>query len=167
MWLKCLTTSFIVFRIFFAIFCLFCNLLGNWTDRLHRLLVGLHSVDSRHLPALTVSRHLSSFHFIWAPDDVLFSSSALHCFCRRLLFIDRGQGQVEKVRPWCGQPSDRGRLKEQNRTEQNCSLFAARLSQYTSAYSLMVRYCSESSRHRYQKMNSTQQRITDTGVWHL
>ena len=24
---------------------------------------------------------------------------------------------MEKVRPWCGQPSDRGRLK--NRTEQN------------------------------------------------
>jgi len=31
---------------------------------------------------------------------------------------DRGQGQMEKVRPWYGQPSDRGRLK--NRTEQ-CS----------------------------------------------
>jgi len=30
---------------------------------------------------------------------------------------DRGQGLMEKVRPWCGQPSDRGRLK--NRTEQN------------------------------------------------
>jgi len=30
---------------------------------------------------------------------------------------DRGQGQMEKVRPWCGQPSDRGRLK--NRIEQN------------------------------------------------
>jgi len=30
---------------------------------------------------------------------------------------DRGQGQMEKVRSWCGQPSDRGRLK--NRTEQN------------------------------------------------
>jgi len=29
---------------------------------------------------------------------------------------DRGQRQMEKVRPWCGQPSDRGRLK--NRTEQ-------------------------------------------------
>jgi len=28
---------------------------------------------------------------------------------------DKGQGQMEKVRPWCGQPSDRGRLK--NRTE--------------------------------------------------
>jgi len=27
---------------------------------------------------------------------------------------DRGQEQMEKVRPWCGQPSDRGRLK--NRT---------------------------------------------------
>ena len=24
---------------------------------------------------------------------------------------DRGQGEMEKVRPWCGQPSDRGRLK--------------------------------------------------------
>ena len=23
---------------------------------------------------------------------------------------------MERVRPWCGQPSDRGRLKEQNRT---------------------------------------------------
>jgi len=33
-----------------------------------------------------------------------------------------------------------------------CSLFAARLSRYTSAYSLMVRYCSELSRHRYRKM---------------
>ena len=30
---------------------------------------------------------------------------------------DRGQGLMEKVRPSCGQPSDRGRLK--NRTEQN------------------------------------------------
>jgi len=27
---------------------------------------------------------------------------------------DRGQGKMEKVCPWCGQPSDRGRLK--NRT---------------------------------------------------
>ena len=33
-----------------------------------------------------------------------------------------------------------------------CSLFAARLSRYTSYYSLLVRYCSESSRHRYRKM---------------
>ena len=24
---------------------------------------------------------------------------------------DKGQRQMEKVRPWCGQPSDRGRLK--------------------------------------------------------
>ena len=29
---------------------------------------------------------------------------------------DREQRQMEKVRPWCGQPSDRGRLK--NLTEQ-------------------------------------------------
>jgi len=29
---------------------------------------------------------------------------------------NRGQGQMEKVRPWCGQLSNRGRLK--NRTEQ-------------------------------------------------
>jgi len=28
---------------------------------------------------------------------------------------DRGHRKMEKVRPWCGQPSDRGRLK--NRTE--------------------------------------------------
>jgi len=28
---------------------------------------------------------------------------------------DRGQGQMEKVRPWCGQALDRGRLR--NRTE--------------------------------------------------
>jgi len=28
---------------------------------------------------------------------------------------DRGQGQMEKGRPWCDQPSDRGQLK--NRTE--------------------------------------------------
>ena len=27
---------------------------------------------------------------------------------------DRGQRQIEKVRPWCGQPLDRGQLK--NRT---------------------------------------------------
>jgi len=34
---------------------------------------------------------------------------------------DRGQGPMEKVRPWCGQPSDRARLN--NRTEalyENC-----------------------------------------------
>jgi len=34
--------------------------------------------------------------------------------CGRVNQNDRGQGQMEKVRPWCGQPSDRGRLK--NRT---------------------------------------------------
>jgi len=28
---------------------------------------------------------------------------------------DRGQGQMEKVRPWCGQPSDEGRLKNRTR----------------------------------------------------
>ena len=32
-----------------------------------------------------------------------------------------------------------------------CSLFAARLSRYTSAYSLIVQYCSELSQHRYGK----------------
>jgi len=30
---------------------------------------------------------------------------------------DRGQRYMEKVRPWCGQPSDRGQLK--NKTEQH------------------------------------------------
>jgi len=30
---------------------------------------------------------------------------------------DRGQREMEKVRPWCGQPSDRGQLK--NRTDIN------------------------------------------------
>jgi len=35
---------------------------------------------------------------------------------------DRGQRELEKVRPWCGQPSDRGRLK--NRTEQSDLLVA-------------------------------------------
>jgi len=35
--------------------------------------------------------------------------------CGRVSQNDRGQGQMEKVRLWCGQPSDRGRLK--NRTE--------------------------------------------------
>ena len=33
-----------------------------------------------------------------------------------------------------------------------CSLSAARLSRYTSAYSLVVTHCSESSRHHYRKM---------------
>ena len=37
-----------------------------------------------------------------------------------------------------------------------CSLFAARLSQHISAYSLVVQYCSESSRHRYRKMKMTE-----------
>jgi len=37
--------------------------------------------------------------------------------CGRVNQNDRGQGQLEKVRPRCGQPSDRGRLK--NRTEQS------------------------------------------------
>jgi len=32
-----------------------------------------------------------------------------------------------------------------------CSLFGARLSRYTSAYSLVVENCSKSSRHRYRK----------------
>jgi len=33
---------------------------------------------------------------------------------------DRGQGQMEKVRPWCGQPSDRGRLKNRTKQSYNC-----------------------------------------------
>ena len=41
---------------------------------------------------------------------------------------DRGQRQMEKVRPWCGQPSDRGRLK--NRT---VILFRATESNFLSA----------------------------------
>ena len=61
--------------------------------------------------------------FMWAPDYVLFLSSALHC----TVFI-----------------------------RSYCSLFAARLSQHTSAYSLVVQYCSESSRHRYRKMKMTE-----------
>ena len=32
-------------------------------------------------------QHLNSFHFIWAPDYVLFLSSALHCFYPKLPFI--------------------------------------------------------------------------------
>ena len=39
-----------------------------------------------------------------------------------------------------------------------CSLFAARFSRYTSAYSLVVRYRSESSRRRYRK--TTRRRLT-------
>jgi len=38
----------------------------------------------------------------------------------RLNQNDRRQGQMEKVRPWCGQPSDRRRLKK--RTELLCAL---------------------------------------------
>jgi len=37
--------------------------------------------------------------------------------------MTRGQGQMQKVRPWCGQPSDRGRLK--NRTEHRCLFWAS------------------------------------------
>jgi len=33
-----------------------------------------------------------------------------------------------------------------------CFLVTARLSRYTSVYSIVVRYCSNSSRHRYRKM---------------
>jgi len=36
---------------------------------------------------------------------------------------DRGQGQMGKARPWCGQPSDRGRVK--NRTEQAVHILEA------------------------------------------
>ena len=36
-----------------------------------------------------------------------------------------------------------------------CSSFAARLSRYSPAYSLVVRYCSELSQHRYRKMKMT------------
>ena len=35
--------------------------------------------------------------------------------CGRVNQSNRGQREMEKVCPWCGQPSDRGRLK--NRTE--------------------------------------------------
>ena len=35
-----------------------------------------------------------------------------------------------------------------------CLLFALRLSRYASAYSLVVRYCSESSRHHYREMKN-------------
>ena len=31
---------------------------------------------------------------------------------------------MEKVRPWCGQPSDRGRLKSRNRNPQKAHLWA-------------------------------------------
>ena len=44
----------------------------------------------RHLPAVppdSFKTHLNSFRFIWAPDFVLFLSSALHCFYPKLLFI--------------------------------------------------------------------------------
>ena len=38
---------------------------------------------------------------------------------------DRGQGLMEKVRQWCGQPSDRGQLK--NRTElRKCAVVSTR-----------------------------------------
>jgi len=37
--------------------------------------------------------------------------------CGRVNQNDRGWRLMEKVRPWCGQPSDRGRLR--NTTEQN------------------------------------------------
>jgi len=44
----------------------------------------------------------------------------------RVSQTDRGQGYMEKVRPWCVQPSDRGRLK--NRTHSvTHSLFACDL----------------------------------------
>ena len=33
---------------------------------------------------------------------------------------------MEKVRPWCGQPSDRGRLKNRNRNIQNYTSFVSR-----------------------------------------
>jgi len=38
----------------------------------------------------------------------------------RVSQYDRGQGKMEKVRPWCGQPSDRGQLK--NRTVPKTSI---------------------------------------------
>jgi len=37
--------------------------------------------------------------------------------CGRVSQNDRGQRKMDKVHPWCGQPSDRGWLK--NTTEQN------------------------------------------------
>ena len=46
----------------------------------------------------------------------------------------------------------------------NCSLFAARLFRYTSAYSLVVRYCSKSSRHRYRK-TKIKRRLCSKSVW--
>ena len=41
----------------------------------------------------------------------------------RLNQNDTGQRQIEKVRPWCGYLSDRGRLN--NRTEQSITTFKA------------------------------------------
>ena len=44
-------------------------------------------VDICQLSADSFKTHLNSFRFIWAPDYVLFLSSALHCFYPKLLCI--------------------------------------------------------------------------------
>jgi len=46
-----------------------------------------------------------------------------------------------------------------------CSLFAVRLSRYTSASTLVVRYCSKSSRHRYRKMKMKMNIIWYMVLW--
>ena len=44
---------------------------------------------------------------------------------------DRGQKYMKKVRPWCGQPLDRGRLKKRNRTAGQMTLVTSGLAACT------------------------------------
>ena len=45
------------------------------------------AIDICQLPPVSFKTHFNSSCIIWAPDYVLFLSSALHCFYLKLLFI--------------------------------------------------------------------------------
>ena len=104
-----------------------------WVICLERGANCLHMVQLKPLHSQTPSS-LASFKsrlflpFWCRPTQVVLERRLLN-WCSIQLYIvqyvvsywrvnqnDRGQGWMEKVRPWCGLPLDRGRLK--NRTEQ-------------------------------------------------
>jgi len=61
-------------------------------------------VDICQLSADSFKTHLNSFRFIWAPDYVLFLSSALHCFYPKLLCIGLLHGFLDThllTHSWC------------------------------------------------------------------
>ena len=84
---------------------------------------------------------------------------------------DRGQRFIKKVCPWCGQPSDRGWLK--NRTDLNPRLYDLNTTGfpgliaehlYAKFGGQFLRYCAEKQTHRQTAVITRPQRVPSTWV---